>query len=400
MAYDEINMKITRPDSVHDIQQCLSTSVQSAKLLCTHANVNKWARHKPVQHSELFIMTEDKYKEVNFGLNIPSYNNYLDAYNNGIGYNRPIGGSNSPYRLMDFDNYNHLAHAIFSAMVDIEANKLDGDICRINFMYNIGGGDDQIGLSDFIGLTIGSTYLAVILNDGNNTFIKTSDVNIDNGASYIDIPIKTGFLQNYIGTLNAKFVLCSLAVTELSMLSSITGNTYYPLLVDVVSNAMCNINIINYINMTMFVDKIGNTLTGLFSNIETYITTPSNPDPFYFATSNGTMFIRVSATNNSSNPVTITNNFALKAIPSLTGNSSGIVSSQLYDSNGNSVYSITIPANTSITFKLGAPNILFMNNGSLSTPLDPIQTQISLYAYYKSNSVNIAINGPINVMSN
>lgn len=365
--------------------------------LCTSSKINRWSKWKPVSYATVGSLNINQLKEMNYGLSIQSHNNYLDAYNEGIWYNPPIGGINSPYRLGDFRNYNHEAIAVFSKMSYIDVSKLDTDTCRIDFTYNIGGTDDLIGLSDFIGLPIGSNYLAVILTDGTNAFIKTSSININDGAAYIEFPIKSGYLQNYTGTLNAKFVLCSSVVTELSMLNSITGNIYYPLLVNIASDAMCDINISNSINMTMIVNKISTGLTTLYADLETYITTPANPDALYFRTSNGTVFLRITTTNNSANPVIITNNFALKAVPSLVGTTSGIIQCQLYDSTNSSVYSITVPANTTTTFKLGAPNILFMNNGLLSTPSGSIQTQTTISSYYKGDAVNIAIDGPINI---
>lgn len=397
MAYDSVNKVINAPVSIYDVQRCLAKSANDVGNLCVADNINKWSKFKPVSYPAFGVITDTILKSINYGLDIQSFSNYLDAYNNGIFYNPPTGGASSPYRLHDFDKYNHIAIAPFSKISNIVVSKLDKDTARIEFMYNIGGGDNQIGLSDLIGLPIGSKYLAVILNDGTNTFIKTSDITINDGATYIDLPIRSGFLQNYTGTLNAKFVICSLPFTELSFLSAAIGNTYYPLLVRIASDAMCNIEINNSINMVMMATKISSSPTSMYSNIETYITTPANPDASYFLSSGGKLYLHIVATNNSSDAVIVSDNFALKATPSLTGSTSGVVNCQLYDNAGTAVDTVSIPANTTGAFKIGLSNLLFMNNNNLSTPPEPIQIQTDIQAYYKGMRVNIAIDGPINI---
>ena len=363
--------------------------------LCTSNKINAWSKWKPVSYQTLGSLTLDQLKETNYGLTTTPVTN-PDNLTEWL-YTQPSGGSSSPYRLGDFRNYNHAATAVFSPVPDIDANKLDSDTCRIDFMYNIGGSSDLIGLSDFINLPIGALYLAVLLNDGTNTYIKTSSTDINNGASYIEFPITTGYFQNFIGKLNAKFVLCSLPFTSLTPLSSATGNTYYPFLVGNVSEATCIINVMNSINLVMLATKISVSPKILYSNIETFITTPANPDALYFGTTNGEMYLLISATNTSNAAVAVGNHFALKATPSITGTTSGIVSCQLYDASGNTADSITVPANSSAEFRIGSPNILFMNNNMLYRPTETVQIQSTILPYYNGNSVNIAIDGPINI---
>lgn len=398
MAYDSVNKVVNAPVSIYDVQRCLAKSSNDLGTLCTANNINPWSKHKPVKYPTLGVVSETALKSINYGLNIVAESNYLDAYNNGILYNIPTGKLESPYRIHDFDKYNHVAGAPFSAMLDIDVSKLNTDICRIDFLYNHGGGDYLIGVSDLISTNIGALYLAVILSDGTNTYIKTSPANIDNEAIYIEFPIKSGYLQNYEGTLNAKIVLCSSYIANLSLLSSITGNTYYPLLVSKVSDAMCNIKISSSFNLIMLAESISTNVSTLYSNIENFISTPANLDAFNFASSTGSLYLKISVTNNSSKAVNVGNHFSLRAMASLSGTTSGIVACQLYNNAYAAVDSITIAANSTTTFVIGSSNILFMNNGLVTTPTESVQKQCTLTPYYNGTLVNVAIDGPINII--
>ena len=364
--------------------------------LCTSSKINKWSKWKPVSYQTMGSLTLDQLKEINYGLTTTPVTN-PDDLTEWLCI-RPSGGSSSPYRLGDFRNYNHAATSPFFPISDFDVNKLDTSTCRIDFMFNTGGSDTLIGLSDFIGTTIGALYIGVILNDGTTNYIKTSNVNLNDGAAYIEFPIKTGYFEKFIGALNAKIVLCTLPFTSVTPLSSVTGNTYYPFLVGNISEATCVINVRDSIALSMYATKISKSPTILSTSIETYITTPANPDAFYFGTKYGELYLTISATNNSSNDVSIGNHFALEAMPSIVGTfSSGIINCQLYDSAGTAINSLIVPANSSTTFKIGAPNILFMNNGLASTPTETIRIQSFMLPYYNGDSVNIAIDGPINI---
>lgn len=89
--------------------------------LCTHTNINKWAKYKPIHHSGLQILSEsartDRQGDGEYygvmirmgGMDMSSLHKWTFAYN------RPKGGASSPYRLSDFINengtagYDHLA---------------------------------------------------------------------------------------------------------------------------------------------------------------------------------------------------------------------------------------------------------------------------------------------------
>ena len=59
--------------------------------MCTHANINKWSKYKPVKFSSVEELTETQWMQV---------------YNGSLGES-PTGGADSPFRISDFSGYNH-----------------------------------------------------------------------------------------------------------------------------------------------------------------------------------------------------------------------------------------------------------------------------------------------------
>lgn len=111
--------------SIRDVQLALGTSQHFLHELCTHQNINKWAKYKPLRVSgELDVISENQRKAVKYGL-VPERNRYAEAvidistserptqsqFNEAKehalewGYNKPRGrgnGYNEPFRLTDY----------------------------------------------------------------------------------------------------------------------------------------------------------------------------------------------------------------------------------------------------------------------------------------------------------
>lgn len=123
---------VQAPVKQSDIQGALgvSSSVNKWSQLCTHGNINKWAKYKPVSYNTPANLTVAQRKSVNYGItNIPVWTgngavnkmgNFWFGVNTGSanapacgiqtdywGYQRPTGGVNSPYRALDFNGYKH-----------------------------------------------------------------------------------------------------------------------------------------------------------------------------------------------------------------------------------------------------------------------------------------------------
>ena len=72
--------------------------------LCTKAN-NKWSKYKPVRYATDLEITEQQRKDINYGLTATKIDRTTLATTEW-GYNKPTGGNQSPYRLLDYVGYN------------------------------------------------------------------------------------------------------------------------------------------------------------------------------------------------------------------------------------------------------------------------------------------------------
>ena len=156
MSYNSENGIISAPVSIDDVKQALGESSNDLATLCTSENINIWSKYKPISckgefkeypiredSDEIVTSSYSKYTcVVRCGMNIPmdTYKNLCNNYGEegfaikackeiyedniygvaGIDKNAstnfhyvyvsgahfPKGGTNSPYRLGDFRNYN------------------------------------------------------------------------------------------------------------------------------------------------------------------------------------------------------------------------------------------------------------------------------------------------------
>lgn len=107
--------------SQSDMAQISSRNTFDLGRLCTHSNINKWAKYKPIHHSGLQILSDAERKDRTsdgefYGILCRQTNMNLGSLHGAtFAYNRPKGGASSPYRLSDFIGealtvgYNHLA---------------------------------------------------------------------------------------------------------------------------------------------------------------------------------------------------------------------------------------------------------------------------------------------------
>lgn len=133
MAYDSNTQVITAPDSIYDVQRALGSSSPDLGTLCKASTVNKWAKYKPVGKNK--IDTTDELNNPISNKTWKSSATWWKGNNNKCGINyvtlsnvaavksaidnhtvvwsriAPIGGSSEPFRLIDFNQYNHMALA-------------------------------------------------------------------------------------------------------------------------------------------------------------------------------------------------------------------------------------------------------------------------------------------------
>ena len=144
--------------SQSDMTQISSRNTFDLGRLCTHSNINKWAKYKPIHHSGLQILSESARTDRQgdgeyYGVKIRMDSMDMGSLHNvTFAYNRPKGGASSPYRLSDFINeagtagYNHLAKpSVYGSVAWQPQDKqlyLDGgessDDIQVTFGTNVG----------------------------------------------------------------------------------------------------------------------------------------------------------------------------------------------------------------------------------------------------------------------
>jgi hypothetical protein len=95
-----------------DVQVVIGSQSTDLGTLCSHINIYKFARFKPVRYPSVGLITNANRQSVAHGIVIPdvvrstslSGAAIQDAAANDWDYELPAGGSSSPYRLSDFGN--------------------------------------------------------------------------------------------------------------------------------------------------------------------------------------------------------------------------------------------------------------------------------------------------------
>lgn len=174
--------------SQSDMSQISSRNTFDLGRLCTHANINKWAKYKPIHHSGLQILSESARTDRQgdgeyYGVKIRMDSGDMASLHNvTFAYNRPKGGASSPYRLSDFINengtagYNHLAQpSVYGSVAWQPKDKqlyLDGGASSDDIQVTFGTNTDDTLSIDFASLLdasgsikVSSLYPIVMVDD-------------------------------------------------------------------------------------------------------------------------------------------------------------------------------------------------------------------------------------------
>jgi hypothetical protein len=88
------------------VRSTIGAATNDVGTLCTHPNINKWSRWKPVRSNKLTGLTQSDIESAGYGI----YRVNEVQFPWQFGYNKPRGVAYSEYyRLGDFRNYNHQA---------------------------------------------------------------------------------------------------------------------------------------------------------------------------------------------------------------------------------------------------------------------------------------------------
>ena len=199
--------------SQSDMSQISSRNTFDLGRLCTHTNINKWAKYKPIHHSGLQILSESARTDRQgdgeyYGVKIRMDSMGMSSLHNvTFAYNRPKGGASSPYRLSDFINeagtagYNHLAKpSVYGSVAWQPQDKqlyLDGgassDDIQVTFGTNVGDSlsIDFASLLDASGsIKLSSLYPIVMVDDYAIALKVKNDL-----GGYAAMPLGSGGLR-------------------------------------------------------------------------------------------------------------------------------------------------------------------------------------------------------------
>lgn len=199
--------------SQSDMTQISSRNTFDLGRLCTHTNINKWAKYKPIHHSGLQILSESARTDRQgdgeyYGVMIRMDSMAMSSLHNvTFAYNRPKGGASSPYRLSDFINeagtagYNHLAKPSVYGSVSWQPQDkqlyLDGGASSDDIQVTFGTNTDDSLSIDFASLLDASGSIKV---SGLYPIVMVDDYAIalkvkNDFGGYAALPLGSGGLR-------------------------------------------------------------------------------------------------------------------------------------------------------------------------------------------------------------
>lgn len=170
-------------------QQVSSRNTFDLADLCTHENINMWAKYKPFRSSIMFFRQDgdptksdrdDEMRRQNYGIQPPDPRlsaNIVSCINDEWTYNRPRGTVSEPYRLSDFINYSHNDNAFMVAKESVAVNRYFDYTGKITLTKSRGRVSVYaLKVSDF---AIFDTYsnLAVLVTpaSGGDVFVRVTE---------------------------------------------------------------------------------------------------------------------------------------------------------------------------------------------------------------------------------
>lgn len=152
------NGKISPPVSIDDVKSVLGISSNDLATICTSSNINKWSPYKPVHSNKSFDLSDSDFgvTDKSYKLIVPSYSRLEDLCFNAIiktssyTYEKPKGGSSSPYRLGDFKGYNSIINrGWYYSSAKVDTSSTSGNMDMYYYTGENHDGGRYINLWDF-----------------------------------------------------------------------------------------------------------------------------------------------------------------------------------------------------------------------------------------------------------
>ena len=223
--------RLVSPISLNDVNSLLGTSYDDVGKLIRNANFALWAKYKPFSMAGKYSgVTDNDVIAGNCGLVSPTISSTIEETKSKTWtYNRPTGGSSSPYRLHDFNGYYDDADINDKYSANKTVNLPNDASGNVIISTTVTHSDYSIGIEDISALS--DYYLAIEINytdySGNtiNRFMTSSE-KIGNGSNSITIPV------NYLPILSDgetyQYYVFASATSQTPFAVSGSGQ-YYPL---------------------------------------------------------------------------------------------------------------------------------------------------------------------------
>lgn len=350
--------------SVAMVKAELAAATNDVGRLCTHENINKWSKWKPVRHNSLVPITQAQLEDVNFGLKPPDpKTDYTLVMDTKWGYSKPTGGLSSPYRLTDFIYYNKLAPAIAYIEEKLHIDKSIITSREIALLMNLSGTDFLIGLNDFIG-NIGDYYYGAVIEERTNRYIITSDKTLANGGFSFTLD----FTQAPFDTLREDYTIRHLLISESSptiqALGSFGAANYMP-----IPTADGEVN---FTEMTVSTRPSGD-IGVYFTHVGTGIL-PDSPISNYQSVegaslqTSGGLYLRAQLTNHTDSTKVFQYPNEIGISPTFFGDTYRGAIQIYYQGVLKTDAQIEVPPLTTIELVMGNTNLINRQNNDIATP--------------------------------
>lgn len=225
-----------------DVPQVLGVGSNDVGYLCSnaHGKTNMWSRNKPVINNKIGEITQSDRKIANFGLDLQfaqsaNIQTLFGYASNGIGwtYNPPTGGDYAPFRITDFEGYNHKSESMFMYDSVPTSVNTDGDAATVTIRFKHNPNAD-LQPQDFdyfqsMGGVTGFHYAIAFYQNINTIYFAHGPAL----SATTDILINVKFPS--LGTWTCLFI----ATTEQESISNGGESIYFP-------NGMFTIKVIRY----------------------------------------------------------------------------------------------------------------------------------------------------------
>lgn len=239
MAYDK--GIVTKPVNTSDVCSAIVEDKHRIGYLCVSGNINIYSKHKPMRFATLSELTTANKKSAKFGYRIPTrvqgttIMNYFIASSapsawtpsssdapyvlmkNGWWYERPQGGETSPYRLGDFNGYNHNTNnrEYFCRVMQAETLANDGvyygfDVDVIEFTIDPNEGE-LFGSGEYV-LCVAAVKIVSGSADINTVKFKTGPYYLNGTKQDWKVHFTDDDVSTMFGTTGTTWDLCFMAV--------------------------------------------------------------------------------------------------------------------------------------------------------------------------------------------